>query len=166
MDLSNDHIDRFFDKINLLGVGEDDCWEWRAFVHPRGYGTLNVNKKMEHAHRVSWVIHYGKIPDGLCVCHKCDNRKCVNPKHLFLGTHLDNAIDRDIKGRGKIPDNRGENHGMSKLTKEEILIIRELYSSGKYVQREIADIFGVCRQTISDIVNKTSWSWLDIDGSV
>ena len=86
---------RFWEKIDKNGK----CWEWLGWK-VKGYGRIKVNNIKTLAHRVSWNLHYGDIPKGLYVLHKCDNPPCVNPKHLWLGTQLDNMRDRDKKGRG------------------------------------------------------------------
>jgi hypothetical protein len=93
------------------------CWEWAGAISSNGYGAILWNSKLLGPHRVSWILHYGDIPSGLIVCHTCDNRSCVNPAHLWLGTTRDNAIDMSRKGRAgnQIPQEfckRG--HPMSK----------------------------------------------------
>lgn len=89
--------DRF---VASYRVDESGCWLWRA-TGGRRYGSLFVDGRREQAHRVSWLLHRGKIPDGLHVLHKCDTPLCVNPDHLFLGTHADNMADMKAKGRAR-----------------------------------------------------------------
>lgn len=80
---------------------ETECWEWTGPLLHNGYGRFHINGKQVKAHRASYEEHKGPIPEGLLVCHACDNRKCINPEHLWLGTAKDNAVDRQLKGRGR-----------------------------------------------------------------
>lgn len=145
-------IDRFWSKVDKTNY----CWNWNAYCPKYGRirSIVNGKWKQEGAHRVSWSIHYGEIPDGMCVCHRCDNPKCVNPEHLFIGTHLDNAIDRKRKGRGSNPS--GENAHRAKLSREDVENIRKHVSSGK-TQAEMSKKYNVCKQTISNIINRNKW---------
>lgn len=77
----------------------NSCWLWKRAISSHGYGTLSVNRRPFGAHRMAWILSKGPIPDGLMVCHRCDNPPCCNPKHLFIGTHLDNMADRQVKGK-------------------------------------------------------------------
>jgi len=151
---------RFWSKV---AVGEpDECWEWLAQKTGQGYGRFGIPTgknqpwKIRPAHRVSWFLTFGPIPEGLYVCHHCDNRGCVNPYHLFLGTHKDNQVDAAKKGRMA----KGEDNGKSKLTEEEVLEIREMYSEGDWTQQEIADAFDVSNATIYKILKGKTWAWL------
>lgn len=100
--------ERFWKKVDQNGpthpVLGTPCWVWTASRFVRGYGALKVDDGPKgYAHRISWELHFGPIPDGLWVLHRCDNPPCVNPAHLFLGTHLDNMADMDAKGRRNHP---------------------------------------------------------------
>lgn len=153
---------RFWSKVLIPSDKSPyDCWTWTAFIHPSGYGTFRLNGKEILAHRMAWILTNGEIPDDKYVCHHCDNRICCNPSHLFLGTAKDNAHDRDNKGRTVVPDNRGSKHGMSKLTEEDVLDIREFLDWGVHTQSELADKYGVDRRTINKIYNRRAWSWLN-----
>lgn len=135
----------------------DGCWEWQAYIRPHGYGQMGVPgaRRTIDAHRVSWMIHYGPIPAGLFVCHHCDNRRCVRPDHLFLGTNADNAADCAAKGRAYSP--RGEASGNCKLTDEQVAEIRRRYKVVHPARRtgcsasELAAEFGVSKQYISQL---------------
>lgn len=89
-------MQRFWDKVNKT----EDCWEWIGAIRGNsGYGCIKINGKNQNAHRVSWELSFGKIPVEKLVCHHCDNRRCVRPDHLFLGSYTDNILDSFSKGR-------------------------------------------------------------------
>lgn len=92
-------INSFMLKVHKMDSG---CWHFTGYINKAGYGQIKIINNVIHAHRASWILHNGHVPSGLLVCHKCDNPKCVNPDHLFLGTHKDNAIDMVIKGRHRM----------------------------------------------------------------
>lgn len=139
--------------LNAL-VDESGCWEWQGYIDKHGYGKTSVNGYPVLAHRASWQSYFGDINDGLLVCHKCDNRKCVNPNHLFLGTPKDNFLDMFVKGRGQAVV--GEKHGSAKLTENQVLDIRRRYKAGA-VQRSLAKEYGVDPMAINKIVHNKSW---------
>lgn len=131
------------------------CWLWTAAVDSCGYGRIYMDGENQTAHRVSWVLYKGKIPNGIHVLHKCDVPNCVNPKHLFLGTHKDNMDDRDKKGR--LGERSGENNGRSKLKRMDVLSIRKMLLK-KYGQRVISKMFNVSVSTIKSIKSKRTWT--------
>lgn len=133
----------------------DECWPWLGSRN-KGYGILNFQGKAWKAHRLIWHLIYGRIPDGLFICHHCDNRPCCNPRHLFLGNHLANMKDAANKGRLKPPDNRGERHGMSKLIDSDIVKIRSLAKFG-FFQKDIALQFKIDPSAVSIIVRRKRW---------
>ena len=148
--------ERFWSKVDVRGP--DECWPWTAATAWNGYGRIGSGGRGEGtlgAHRVAWASTNGKIPDGLCVLHICDNPPCCNPQHLFLGTQADNL--RDCAAKGRSADTRGEKCSAAKLTTIGVRLIRYWLSKG-YMQKEIADTFGVSRPTISNINRGYSWS--------
>lgn len=142
---------RFWEKVKKT----DGCWEWIGSKKDKGYGEMRVNGKLPSTHRLSYELHKGKIPKGMCVCHSCDNRACVNPNHLWLGTYTDNNHDRDRKNRGA--DNRGEKSACAKLTWKKVKKIRALYSTGDTTHKELANKFGVHRSAITHIFMGLTW---------
>lgn len=145
---------RFWNKVNI--GSSDECWEWIASKVPKGYGHMKIssNQKPGIAHRIAYDLTFGKIPQGFCVLHHCDNPSCCNPKHLFLGTYADNNFDRDKKGHTAW----GEKNGIAKLSVEKVRKIRILYSMGSFSYNDLALKFNVGKTTIQNVINRESWS--------
>jgi len=181
-ELTESDKERFWSRVNKNGPvvreGLSPCWIWdEAFRRKNGYGNFCFLYSAFLSHRVSWALHNGEIPYGLFVCHKCDNHACVNPAHLFLGTHTQNLEDmkakgRSLKGRKKIhsshlkgdahPARRipgwraGSRNGRSVITEFEIPHIRAMIATGKSV-RKIAEIYGVGDNVIQKIRTSRTW---------
>lgn len=145
------------ERFEAKFVKSDGCWEWGAGKVLDGYGYFSVAGMVQRAHRVAYQLYVGEIPEGMCVCHHCDNPGCVNPSHLFLGTNADNVRDRENKGRGVRPTNIGEKHGCSKLTEAQVIEIRAKHESGARGV-DLAKEYGVAHQTISKIVHRRAWT--------
>lgn len=155
----------FWAKINKTS----SCWLWTASKSPHGYGWFSIGRKAHRAPRVSWLLHFGPIPQGLFVLHACDTPACVRPDHLWLGTQADNLHDAKLKGRTATGDRngtrthpearaRGEKQGRAKLTREEVLEIRKRFAAGGIFQRHLAQEFNINRKTVSTIVNRRTWT--------
>ena len=142
---------RFWSKVLVLG--EDECWIWTGCCDVNGYGHLTLNGKTWRAHRLAYLLANGFIPEGMQINHRCNNRKCVNPRHLKTGTHQDNSNDMTRAGRQAT----GETHGRTELTDAQVSEIRNLYATGDYSQREIGERFGVASNTISFIIAGKTW---------
>ena len=130
---------------------ESGCWEWTGTLKFDGYGLMRHPVKYVGAHRISYEIFRGPIPDGMQVLHRCDNRKCINPGHLFLGTNADNVADKVKKGRQR--RHRGESNPNSKLSIDDVSLIRSSSETGI----ELARKYGVTRTCISDIRTGKTW---------
>ena len=148
-------IDRFWSKVQKTR----GCWNWTGRSFNRdGYGEIGIGGQMGRAHRISWILHFGKIPKKLYVLHKCDNRKCVNSKHLYLGTQFENM--RDMIKRNKNINRKGEKNGRHKVSKENVLLIRKIYKETKIFQKELAKKFKLGRSTIGHILRNYTWKHL------
>jgi hypothetical protein len=135
---------RFWGKV----IPSDECWEWTGYTVRSGYGMLNLRGDNFLAHRISWLITNGTDPFPLFVLHKCDNRKCCRPSHLFLGTNRENSLDSCKKGRRP-----------HKLNGESVKAIRGLLKDG-VPQRTIASKFGVAQSSIYDINIGKTWTFV------
>lgn len=142
--------ERFWANVKKTDGG---CWLWAGgLARGTGYGSFWVSGENQGTHRFSWEFHHGPIPAGLCVCHKCDVRLCVNPDHLFLGTKADNTRDMLQKQRGI----SGERHPLSKLTAEQVAVIRQRWANGEH-QNHLAQEFGVSASMVFSIVHRHRW---------
>lgn len=166
---------RFWSKV-FLTANPDKCWEWQRAINIGGYGSFDLKGKMLPSHRVAYFIQYNVDPGQLQVCHSCDNRACINPNHLFLGTSKENVADMYKKGRQNIlsgsnhpsqinPEylKRGEDHGMAKLTDFQVKEIVDLYNSGRFTYKEIAAKHNVTYKTIHGIIKGKTWKHLNIE---
>ncbi len=134
-----------------------ECWLWTGSIIKGGYGMIGGGEgKNLMAHRVSWELYHGPIPDGLIVCHHCDVPSCVNPEHLFVGTYQDNSDDSVAKGHSA----RGQRNPNHVFKNAEVRVIRALWANGDISQSELARRYGVSSPTICNIVNGKTWSWL------
>jgi len=149
-------VERFWKLVRKT----DACWLWAGNIGRDGYGRIRASKtELLLAHRLSWMIHFVAIPEGMFVCHKCDNPKCVNPEHLFLGTPLDNMRDMIAKGRERHVNLYGSEHGMAKLNEEKVMDIRRTYLkySRDYGAPALAKKYGVTKTTIKNVANNKIW---------
>jgi hypothetical protein len=140
MKLTDKQIQKFWAKVNIKGI--DDCWEWQGALQGMGYGDIKINGKTYNAHRISFMLANGYMP-RLFILHNCDNRKCINPRHLREGTHLENMFEMRKRGRaGK------------KLTRRDVSEIRQ----AKGTHREIAKRFNVSHRTIGQVLRRQTWN--------
>lgn len=156
----------FWSKVDKTSA-PDGCWPWTGSMGSQGYGEVRVNKRLVKAHRHAWELANEPIPEGLVVCHRCDNTRCCRPDHLFLGTQRDNIADMLAKGRNtKGSDHiwsrnrnraQGERNGRSKLTADQVREIRALWQTGEVTKMELGRRFGVTDVLIRQIVQGAIW---------
>lgn len=149
MDQSMNTAEEFWARTHRNG----DCTEWSGALDGSGYGCAQWDGRVQGAHRIAYQISRGPIPRGLCVCHRCDNPRCVRPGHLFLGTHQENMADRNRKGRARGGDRRVN----AKLDASVVRRIRALCAGGM-LQKHCAEMFGVHKATVNDLVLRKTWA--------
>ena len=138
------------------GTGPDSCWVWKgAKFGNTGYGQIQYQGKPTRTHRLSYQVFVGDIPDGLLVLHRCDVRVCINPSHLFLGTHKQNMDDMRSKGRENFA--KGERIGAAKMTEEKVREARRLWKSGKYTKSSLCRRYGLTRVPMDCLLTGKTW---------
>ena len=146
--------ERFWEKVKTSKSNE--CWEWQGSKIRDGYGHIrDKEQKYQMAHRISWQLFNGEIPNGLWVLHKCDNPSCVNPNHLEIGTASKNTLDAYKRGR---MNKKGEKNSLAKLTVITVQEIKKLYKNYDLTQKRLAKKFGIGQSAISRIVNNKRWT--------
>lgn len=153
-------VTTFWSLVNRTS-NKTECWNWIGGNAPNGYGTISSHgfDTTMSAHRFSWITHFGAIPEGLFVLHRCDSPCCVNPKHLFLGTQQDNI--RDCRDKGRLKNNliiyKGEKCSFSKLKEKDILRIREEYNGSWGQLKQLGKRYGVTATSIYNVVHRKCW---------
>lgn len=142
-------------KLDYYTDKTGDCWEWTGLLNDNGYGKIYINGKLESAHRIAWRLGRGGIKDNLHVLHKCDNRKCVNPDHLFLGTNNDNIRDKVNKNRQP----HGEGVYCAKLNDGSVLEIKRRVANGES-QTKLAEEYGVTQVAVGHVIGGRTWKHL------
>jgi len=132
-------IDSFWEKVDIKS--QDECWNWKKSLDSWGYGHVGFWDKLYKTNRVAWYLVNGDIPDGMVICHRCDNPKCCNPNHLFLGTFKDNT--RDCVRKGRLPSRHGELNNSAKLTNELARQIKTEYEASERGHRYFAKKYNV-----------------------
>jgi hypothetical protein len=150
MPYKDTHTPKFWESVDRRSA--DECWPWIRSFSDTGYGNARIFKRPMGSHRAAYILSVGPIPDGLCVCHRCDNRACCNPAHLFLGTRTENLADMTRKGRRQ----RGSMCPGAVLSAADIPVIRSRIASGETL-RSIARVFHVSVSSISDINIGKTW---------
>lgn len=150
------NLSDFWEKVEKKGPKE--CWLWKGGRNPQGYGTWSYRGITWRAHKMAYRLTKGNVPKGYQVRHSCDNPPCCNPFHLLRGTRKQNA--QDAIRRNRLNPKRGEAHWASIFTESDVRKVHSLYATGKWTQRELADLFGSCHQSIGFILRGEHWAHL------
>ncbi len=156
----------FSKKLNK-SAGENGCWPWIGAVNRRGYGVTSINHRLVTTHRLAYFYEHGSFPDGLCVCHRCDNPPCCNPAHLFIGTTQDNTADMVRKKRQSSGEKhskaimpgryRGIAHYAAKMTEAEVLNVRRLFDVENLSPRSISKTLNLPWRRVQKIAYRQTW---------
>jgi len=152
-------IVRLLEKVDIK---PGQCWEWKGMLNPGGYGVMSIAKEKRNVlvHRYFYSFVLGiEIPEGKQVCHKCDNPKCVNPDHLYIGDAYTNV--HDMMDRGRARKALGNKVNTSKLSEDEVREARRLFDQAGWKISEIADLFGLSRNAMAAVVKRKVWKWLE-----
>ncbi len=152
-------VDQMMKRVGV--ESKDRCWLWAGPFYLRGYGRLNLRGKTYYAHRLMFAHIHGLAPEGIQICHHCDNPTCVNPSHLFAGTRSDNAKDMMAKGRGRgqfsTDSTSGERNVKAKLSRQQVDEMRSLFRGGGFSKKELGRRFGITSVMACYIINGKHW---------
>jgi hypothetical protein len=180
--------DTFWAKVDQA-AGPDGCWPYRGWCTPTGYGRHERILGERRAHRIAFALTFGDVGRDVALCHRCDNRSCCNPRHLFAGDHVTNMRDMVVKGRSAVgarhvsvtsperlargarhgmqlhPESRclGEKNGQSRLTRDDAIAIKARRLAGEKLHVLAAE-FGVTETVVSRIARGKAWSWIEVGG--
>ena len=133
----------------------NECWNWVGGAFTKdGYGQIGIDGQMRRSHRISWIIKFGSIRNKMYVLHRCNNRRCVRPTHLYLGTQFENMRDAVMAGH---LSPTGEKNGRSRLSIRDVLMIRDLYKNFYWTQKQLANLFCIGRSTVSHLIIRNTW---------
>jgi hypothetical protein len=158
MYLTQQDINRFWNKVHK--VDGNACWLWTDHRDKYGYGKIRIGKKMFLAHRISYELHFGEVPKGKEIMHKCDNPPCCNPFHLCTGSHIENCQDRTAKRRNLLFS--GSKNGNAKLNSEQVMKIRSLSLPLENIAKE----FSISITQVKRIRNFKEWKWLGMQTAI